>query len=143
MKVKCIDNSGTNLPPQLFSHYGWNKEMEFHEITIDKKYVVYAILYIEDNPFYMICGDDYDGQYVNYPSLLPSVLFEIIDETKSKFWVIETKVNINVESSKNTDIGFKELFKDEYFYGKLVEGYENEVKIFSSIKKKIDEENLI
>lgn len=142
MKVKCIANSGINLPPQLFSHYGWNKEMEFHEITISKEYVVYAIMFIEDHPFYMICGDDYDGQYVNYPSLLPSVLFEIIDESKSKFWVIETKDKFKVKSGRNTDVGFRELIKDEYFYGNLVEGYENEVKIFSSIKKMIDDENL-
>lgn len=142
MIVRCINNIGLNIPSQLFSHAGWNKEMEFHEITIGKKYVVYAILHIEDHPFYMICGDDYDGLYVNYPNLLPSVLFEIIDETKSKFWLTETKNSLNNESGKNTDAGFKELFKDKYFYGKLVEGYENEIKIFSLIKNKIDNEFL-
>lgn len=141
MIIKCIDNTGKNLPTKLHSHYGWDKEMEFSQITIDKDYIVYAILYIEDHPFYMICSDDYDGQYVNYPHLLPSVLFEIIDEAKSKFWVTETKGNNGFESGKNSNVGFNELFKDEYFYGKLVEGYENEVKIFSSIKKQIFEEN--
>src|SRR3989339_1517063 len=123
MIIKCIDNTGRDLPLELFSHRGWNKEMKFHEITIGKKYIVYAISYVEDHPFYMICGDDYDGQYVNYPSLLPSILFEIIDETKSKFWVTETKDNLDFESGKNSDVGFKEFLKDEYFYGKLVEGY--------------------
>lgn len=143
MIVKCLDNTGINLPTQLFSHYGWSKEMEFPEVTVGEKYVVYAILYVENHPFFMVCGDDYDGEYLNYPNLLPSSLFEIIDSTKSKFWLTKTKGNLNFKSSKNKDVGFKELLKDEYFYGKLVEGYENEVKIFSSIKKQIDEENLL
>jgi hypothetical protein len=141
MIVKCIENTGINLPTQLFSHPGWNNEMEFPEISLGKKYVVYAILYVEDHPFYMICGDCYDEEFVNYPDLLPGNLFEIIDNTNSKFWIIVKKGNFNFESGKNRNVGFKELLRDEFFYGNLVEGYENEVKIFSSIKKKIDEEN--
>jgi hypothetical protein len=142
MIVKCCNTTGEYLPSKLFSYYGWTKEMDFHGITIGKEYIVYAILFIEDHPFYMICRDDYDGQYINYPSLIPSILFDIVDEKKSKFWVTKTKNNINTDSSKNVDIGFKELFQNEYFYGNLVEGYEKEIKIFSLIKKKIDEENL-
>ena len=134
MIVKCIEKTGYNLPEELFSHGGWSKEMIFNEVTLDKIYVVYAILYIDDQPFYMICGDDYDGEYVKYPDLLPASLFEIVDESKSKFWLTRNKKGKN-------EFGFKELFKNEYFYGELVEGYEKEEKIFSMVKKKIDEEN--
>ena len=140
MRVRCINNTGENLPTQLFSHFGWNNAMEFPQITIGKEYVVYSILFIDDHPFYMICDDDYDGEYLNYPNLLLSNLFEIIDNTKSKFWVTEKKY-IPFKFRKNKDVGFMELLRDEYFYGKLVEGYKNEIEIFSSIKNKIDKEN--
>lgn len=132
--VKCIEKTGNNLSEELFSHGGWNKEMIFNQVTLEKEYVVYAILYIDDQPFYMICGNDYDGEYVKYPHLLPASLFEIVDENKSKLWLTRDK-------NGKKEFGFKELFKNEYFYGELVEGYEKEERIFSSIKKKIDEEN--
>lgn len=131
MIVKCIENTGKNLPKELVSFHGWNREMEFVKVTIGKEYVVYAIVYIENHPFYMICGDDYDGLYVNYPELVPSVLFEVIDNSKSIFWI----------SNKTKDIGFKEIIDDEFFYGNLIEGEEENIKIFSSMKIEIDKEN--
>ena len=134
MKVKCINDTGINISEKLFSYGGWNKEMTFNEVRIGKIYVVYAILIIEDQCLYMICGEDYDGNYVKYPDLLPASLFEVVDERKSKFWLTRTK-------NGRTEFGFKELFENEYFYGELVEGYENEEKIFSLVKEKMDQEN--
>ena len=131
MIVKCVENTGKNLPKELFSYHGWNREMEFVKVTIGKKYVVYAIKYFLGHPFYMICGDDYDGLYINYPELVPSVLFEVIDNSESIFWI----------SNRKKDIGFKEIIEDEFFYGNLLEGDEENVKIFSSMKRKIDNEN--
>lgn len=132
MIVKCIDNKGVNLPIELFSHYGWHKNMNFEQISIGKPYVVYAIVHLNNIPFYLVCSDIYDGKYITYPSLLPSGLFEIIQNHHSRMWCLK-------KNSK--DIGFKEILYDEYFYGNLVEGHENEVRIFQSIKQKIDQEN--
>ena len=95
--------------------------MEFVKVTIGKEYVVYAIMYIENHPFYMICGDDYDGQYVNYPELKPSALFEIIDDTLSKFWITDSKNNLKDYSGMKKDVGFKEMLENEFFYGNLLQ----------------------
>ncbi len=133
MIVKCIENNGRNLPIQLFSHQGWNSEMEFDEITIGRIYIVYSIIHVEDVPFYLICGDSYDGEYVTYPSLFPSNLFEITQNQQSKFW----------QSSKDSkNIGFKEILFESHYYGKLVEGYKKETQTFLTIKQKIDQENI-
>lgn len=132
MIVKCKEDKGKNLSTQLFSHPGWNDEMEFAELTIGKTYIVYAIIHVEAIPFYLICGDTYDGVYVKYPSLLPSSLFEIIHNQQSTLW----------ELKQNTkDVGFKEILNEKYFYGNLVEGLKREVQIFLSVKRDIDQEN--
>jgi len=133
MIVKCIDNTGINLPEDLLVHYGWNKSMIFEEITIGKTYVVYAIIHVKNIPCYMVCSDIFDGQYITYPSLLPHSLFKTVQDKYSKFWYSK-------EDSK--DVGFKEVLQDEYFYGNLVEGYEKEVQMFLTLKRKIDQENI-
>ncbi len=133
MIVKCIDNTGKKLPSQLCIFRGWNKNMEFKEVTIGKKYVVYAILHVNDIPSYLICSDIYDGEYVTFPSLLPSCLFEIVQNQHSQYWHIK---------NNSKDVGFKEILNHKYFYGNLVEGHEKEVKTFLHKKKLIDKENL-
>lgn len=140
MIVKCIENTGENLPKELLTYHGWNKEMVFLKVTIGKEYVVYAIMYVENHPFYMICGDDYDGLYVNYPELVPGVLFEIVDNSKSFYWMLNSIENKEERISRK-NIGFKEIIEDKFFYGNLLEGDEENVKIFSCIKRKIDNEN--
>ena len=117
--------------------------MEFHEVTVNKKYIVYAISYHFDHPFYMVCGDDYDGEYVNYPHLLPGCLFEVIDDRYSNHW-IEKEIKNDKSGYENTKrVGFKEYVENEYFYGHLLEGYKKEVKQFAQAKELLDKESSI
>ena len=125
MIVKCIENIGINLPEEILTRHGWDRSMKFEELTVGKTYVVYAVLHIKNVPCYLLCSDIFDGQYITYPSLLPYSLFKTVQNKQSKFWYSK-------KGSK--DIGFKELLRDEYFYGKLVEGYKKEVQVFLSIK---------
>lgn len=134
MIVECIENKGINLPEEILSRHGWDKSMKFEELTVGKTYSVYAIMHIQDIPCYLICSDIFDGQYITYPSLLPYSLFKTTQNKHSELW--RTK-----EGSK--DIGFKEVLHDEYFYGRLVEGYKREVQIFLALKAKVDQENNI
>lgn len=133
MIVKCVDNTGINLPENILVHNGWNTSMIFDEITIGKKYVVYAIIHVKNIPCYLVCSDIFDGQYITYPSLLPHSLFKTVQDKQSKFWY---------SKDGSEDIGFKEILQNEYFYGNLVEGYEKEVQMFLTIKRKIDQENI-
>ncbi len=86
-----------------------------------------------DIPFYLICGDTYDDEYVTYPSLLPSSLFEIVQNKQSTLWQLK---------QNSMDIGFEEILNDKYFYGNLVEGFERNVQAFLTVKRKIDQENI-
>lgn len=137
MISKCKYNSGHYLDSALFEkYYGWHDQMIFNELTIGRSYIIYAILKIENYKFYMICGDDYDGIYINYPQILPSELFEITNNNRSKYWIDSQKTH----SNSNYRIGFKEFVEEEFFYGNLVEGYEREINIFQKWKSLIDEE---
>ena len=141
MIIKCIDNSGNRLPERLLVLHGWNEDMEFNGITVGKNYTVYAISIHFDHPFYMICGDDYNGVNINYPELLPGCLFEIIEDSYPSYW-IEQNIKNNKSGYENTKrIGFKEYVENEYFYGNLLEGYKKEVMQFAVAKELIDKEN--
>ena len=143
MIVKCINNSADYMPEKVFLFYRKNRDIEFQTITVGKEYLVYAISYHFDHPFYMVCGDDYDGEYVNYPHLLPGCLFEVIDDRYSNHW-IEKEIKNDKSGYENTKrVGFKEYVENEYFYGHLLEGYKKEVKQFAQAKELIDKESSI
>ncbi len=140
MKVRCIDNKGKWLPEKVFSFYNNDNDLEFTEVELGKEYIVYAISYNLGHPFYMVCGDDYDGKYVNYPHLLPGCLFEIVDNTPSTFWIEKEIKNDKSRYMNTKKIGFKEFVKNKYFHGNLLEAYKKEVKQFALAKELIDKE---
>lgn len=85
----------------------------------------------------MVCCDDFDGEYINFPRLLPFELFEVTEKEWSIHWHIQS--HIHCESDYH--IGFKEYVEEPFFYGNLVEGYKRELDIFANWKRLIDEEN--
>lgn len=138
MKIRCIHNTGQFLNSDLLGRYdGWNEKMEFLSITPNNLYIVYAISIINNHKFYMICCDDYDGIYINFPRLLPFELFEVTEKEWSKHWYKQS----SIPSESDYKIGFKEYVEEPYFYGNLLEGYKRELDIFAHWKRLIDEEN--
>ena len=138
MRVKCLYNTGKYTPKDFFVQYNWNEEMKFFGLTIGKEYTVYAVFILFNHPCYLICNDIYDGVSYAHPMFYPATLFEVMDNTPSKYW-IKRKINFNNKDNMN-DIGFPDLLNDEYFYGGVVEGYRKEVQIFQRWKKLIDKE---
>jgi hypothetical protein len=138
MRVKCLYNTGKYIPKDFFVQYNWNEEMKFIELTIGKEYIVYAVFILFNHPCYLICDDFYDGVSYQHPMFYPATLFEVIDNTPSRYW-IKRKINFENEYNMN-DVGFPDIINDEYFYGGVVEGYQDEVSTFQKWKFLIDNE---
>lgn len=138
MRVKCLYNTGKYIHKDFFVQHNWNEEIKFIELTVGKVYTVYSIFILFNHPCYLICDDFYDGVLYSHPMFYPDSLFEIIDNTPSKYW-IERKIK-HVEKDNMKDVGFPDILNDEYFYGGIVEGYPNEVSIFHKWKNLIDNE---
>jgi hypothetical protein len=141
MKIKCIYNTGENIPKDLFSLYGYSENMIFEKITIGNIYIVYAIFTMKGRIWYLICSDWYDGAGLNFPEFFSASLFEIIDESPSKYW-ISTFQNDDYDNSRELvlNTGFPNIINEEYFYGNLLEDKEREVNLFKKYKYLIDME---
>jgi len=141
MNIKCIDNTGINIPKEFFELSGYSEKMIFEALSLDKLYMVYAVFTLKNSRCFLICNDFYDGASYNYPMFYPSSLFKIIDNKVSKYWINKEDKN-NFQTGKDNDLGFPNIINEEYFYGKLVEGYDREESIFYNYKNLIDEETL-
>ena len=132
MKIRCIANTGANLPESYFlPHLGYKKESEF-QLSIDKEYIVYALYEWEGKIWYYIC----DERYTYYPIHNPAPLFEVVDDRISKYWRFKLAPNGLLT------LAFEQWFSNPYFYDKLTDQEEQAVLIFEQIKDLIDAEAL-
>lgn len=129
MRIRCIANTGAYLPESYINPAkGYKKETEF-PLTIGKDYTVYALKEWQGSVWYYICDDN----YMYYPMQTPAPLFEIIDNTLSKYWRFKLYPNGLLK------IAFEQWFSDTYFYDKLT-NQEEEVLIFEQVKELMDAE---
>ncbi len=140
MKVKCVGNDKTYLTKEIIKEAlgSYNRD---ESISIGKEYIVYAVYTMKSNLWYLICDDYYDGENFYWPIFRPSAFFEIIDATPSIYWVSKEEIDdYDGLKGKVKNIGFPALFDIPYFYGELVEGNRDCIKIWKQYKKLIDEE---
>ena len=132
MKIRCIANTGANLPESYFlPHLGYKKESEF-QLSVGKEYIVYALYEWEGKIWYYIC----DERYTYYPIHNPAPLFEVVDNRISKYWRFKLAPNGLLT------LAFEQWFSDPYFYDNLTDQEEQAVLIFEQIKDLIDAEAL-
>src|SRR4028118_446267 len=132
MKIRCIANTGANLPESYFlPHLGYKKESEF-QLSVGKEYIVYALYEWEGKIWYYIC----DERYTYYPIHNPAPLFEVVDNRISKYWRFKLAPNGLLT------LAFEQWFSDPYFYDKLTDQEEQAVLIFEHVKDLIDAEAL-
>ena len=136
MKVKCIENTAVALPEGIYSY----KKTDEFLITIGNEYTVYGIVTFKRFQWYLVCEDYYDGVNICYPMWIFSQCFKILDGRISKFWEVSEDTDVYSYNERTIKFGFKELVLDQYFYSKIIEGEEKEVRIFSTIKKVMDSE---
>jgi hypothetical protein len=135
MKIRCIsDNISEGNSP--FSIIKWSNNSEL-EITIDKVYTVIGITKLYGIIFYYILSDETN----DYPLAFPYYLFKIEENKVSKYWetslsIIEEPELIKIENGQV--ISFKEwTLKKDLFYENLLEGDQEEVRIFNIYRDKM------
>jgi len=137
MIIKCIENTGKNLPVEIKNVKGYSENTTFETITINKLYNVYGIGFYNNNFWFLICEDHYDDNYINYPIYMPSILFEIVDIRLSYFWTVRQKKE---DMQTILEFGMKEILYEDGFYFRILEGAAKEVDFFKKYKEKIDKE---
>ncbi len=80
MKVRCIGNLGSNLPPALPDPTSNRDENTLFPLTIGRTYVVYGLTVYRSFLWYYLCDDE----FTYFPIWNPSPLFEIVDHRVSK-----------------------------------------------------------
>ena len=142
MKVKCINNTGKNIPKSLFSLVGYSEEVIFEQIAIGNIYIVYAIFIMKGEKWYLICSDWYNGVNLNFPEFFPASLFAIIDESLSRYWISKYMKDDYADSKELVlNVGFPNIINEDYFYGNLTEGCGKECDVFTKYKYLIDSES--
>ncbi|MCC3530940.1 MAG: hypothetical protein JGK21_23570 [Microcoleus sp. PH2017_22_RUC_O_B] len=131
MRVRCIANTGKNLPENYIDPArGYTKKIEL-PLTVGKEYVVYAIRLWQGIVWYYICDDNYSY----YPIQTPAPLFEVVDNRVSKYWRFMLNPNGVLR------FVFEQWLNDPCFYDKLTDQEEAEVEIFDKVKELMDAED--
>lgn len=137
MKIKCIANSGKDLPADcLRPVWGITENKEF-AIVIGKTYVVYAFTFLLGYVWYYIC----DETYSFYPVWNPAPLFTISDHRLSRFWQFNHFIG-NSADQTHMIVAFPEWANDRLYYDRLTSGVVEAVKVFEHYKTQIDNEVL-
>jgi hypothetical protein len=131
MRVRCIANTGKNLPENYIDPArGYTKTIEL-PLTVGKEYMVYAIRLWQGIVWYYICDDNYSY----YPIQTPAPLFEVVDNRVSKYWRFMLNPNGVLR------FVFEQWLNDSCFYDKLTDQEEAEVEIFDKVKELMDAED--
>lgn len=136
MKLRCIGNRGSDLPPELLNPKLNRDENTRFPLTIGKTYVVYGLTVYLSHLWYYVCDDD----FTHFPVWKPAPLFEIVDPRVSRYWEINCSLDGRGESDTGIIVAYPEWARDPYYYEHLADNREAEVQIFSRYRKLIDEE---
>ena len=136
MLIKCIDNRGTALPPQLLDPAANLTSATLFAVTIGQLYTVYALTVHRYNVWYYICDDN----FTHFPVWKPAPLFGIIDHHVSSYWELNLCPE-RCESDSGLIIAYPEWARDPLYYERLADNRAEEVQIFEKYRKLIDDEH--
>jgi len=133
MKIACIARRGETLPEHyLDQRIPRTRESDFH-LTLSKEYVVYAIAIRSDQVWYYVVDDTSPW----FPINKPAPLFKIVDDRVSQHWRVRL-------TPGNPDhrmlLAFEEWVSEQWFYDRLSDNEEAEVKVFKERKRQMDAE---
>ena len=126
MIVKCVSNTCSTLPPDFLSaDYGITTDTRY-DITLEKKYLVLAITTLLHYNFFYILEDTND----DCPTLVPSLLFEIVDGRLSKHWQYQQMLTGELLQDFYYMLSFPDWNDGGMFLENLIDGLEPQVTQF-------------
>lgn len=134
MRVVCVAQRGETLPEvYLDPRVNVRLETDFH-LTVGREYVVYAIAIRKQQVWYYVVDDN----NLWFPIYKPAPLFKIMDDRVSQHWRIKiTPGNRDHEVL----LAFQEWVSQEWFYDRLSDKEQVEVRVFKERKQQMDAES--
>lgn len=133
MRVRCVANSGADLPDVCIdASLGISREKEF-PLTIGSSYAVYAITTFKGSVWYYV----FDDNELAYPVWRLAPLFEVGDPSLPDTWVYGY-IRKDPKEVGFPLISFPEWALDHSFYERLVDGDEQAVTTFAMRKVEIE-----
>ena len=128
MIVKCINTTGALLPSaSLFDGYGITADTSW-DISPEKEYCVFAITNLRGFNYYYILEDGRQDA----PSLVPSLLFETVDNSIPEGWSYEQESQGDQVEDFYFMIASKEWIDDPMFLEKLFDNEPVECEMFKA-----------
>ena len=135
MKVRCISNTGVDLPERYLDEMAGYTAATVFEIKKTIEYVVYALAVRRSGVWYYVV----DNSGVGYPIWHPAPLFELVDTRVSRYWRLGFVQEGPLEES--SIFAFTEWADSPLeFYDRLSDGDAEAVAHFSRAKGLIDAE---
>ena len=125
MLVKYISSSGKSSHEIYCVSQSGHIHNKSHLLKENKYYLVYAMKIISHSIWYYI----YDELGRNYPDALPNELFEMVDPSMSKYWNFTFYCNPKTLENHSLWV-YPEWINDRFYHERLIEGNEEDVKIF-------------
>ncbi len=133
MRVICRTNNATKLPSNyLDPRAGLDQHFVF-PLTVGRSYVVYGLLFRDAQVWYLLADDN----ELPYPMAYPAPLFEVQSGRPSKHWVFALTPET---SSQHALFAAPAWTADTYFYDRLTNGEDREVREFARMRAVMDEE---
>ncbi len=133
MIVKCLANTGADLPPEYLDPAGGYHAGVNFDITPGQDYVVYALALSRGAVWYYCCGD----VHPYYPVRYPAPLFSMEQRTPSKSWVYGYMPD---HRDHQALFSFPTWVDDPFFYDHLTDLEAGPLRAFSQWKQRMDAE---
>lgn len=137
MLVSCKFNTGAEIPASSRS-LGESEETEFSPLKIGSEYLVFSILSISGNLYFLVCGEN------EKPLWVPNALFVMIDSRIPDGWGLcitsakedykILKEQLNIEAI----FGYEELINEYFHYIGLLERDDRELLKFYREKTRVE-----
>lgn len=132
MRVKFISERVEAIPEKLQQY-----SIETSLLMSGNEYVVFALCTMCGEQWYLLCDDNYNTESIDsYPRFYPTMLFDVVDASHSKYWVEYRRIDEYIDSKPEVvNYSFPEFAHNIYFYGELLEARdENYSKVFNRYK---------
>lgn len=133
MKIKCLNVKTDTLPPSYYAR-GESDHSERQYLKVGGIYNVYGIICGMNCIYYLIYVESQGPTW-----WVPAPLFELIDSSMPKQWVISYKSDADEEKyGFPLRIGYEHLVFNRYHFDGLIDRNPDDIRIFLLARENID-----